>query len=207
MTIPKIPGHYSRNVIRRFPKQAIRVDQIHSCQQEISVVGFTAAELAAFQTGPPLEDYASVTVDDVNQILPYTTLEFTVDLDAPFQADTEYSCNLFVTTGQTAAQASAQLATQINAYAATWGAVYPDMVSLRSTYVATPTPHFMIYMPFGMLGPASFVYNLPGGIGAAAGGYPGVDNPLIFGILGKRRHVFGVRYPYRDDYYGDVAIG
>jgi len=54
-----------------------------------------------------------------------------------------------------------------------------------------------------MLGSASFVYSGPIS-GDADAGFYGVNNPLAYGLIGKRRHVFGVRDVNRHAYYGPV---
>jgi len=203
----KVPQHFPQSAIRRLPQQAAIVNTLHSCHQEIVVPGFTTAELASFKTGPPAADYASLLVRDHNQILPYTTLEFLIDVDSRYGADTPYACNLWTDTGNTAAQATAQMVAQINVYARVFGVQFPDMANMRARAISgDPDNSFIIYMPWGMLGEADFDWDGPNPEGVLPGNF-GVDNPLIFGIIGPRRHVFGVRYPYRDDYYGDVEIG
>jgi hypothetical protein len=204
----KVPGHFPRKAIRRLRGRGPRVSAFQSVQSEISLLGFTATELQTFLTGPPIEAFASIIFDDIDQILPFTTLEIRIGMTVAPGVDDAFTCNTFVTAGQTAAQAVAQVCTQINAYARVFGLQYPDMASLHAMRdPSSVQPAFLFQMPWGMLGATTFLWDGPNS-GEGANGNPGVDNPLIFGLIAKRRHVFIVRNPYRDDYYGgDLPIG
>ena len=209
----KIPIHLPKSALVRLPTRATETgglppNRLHSSKQETWLVMFSDAQLQTFLTGPPIETFASLTFQDADQILPYTTLEFQIGHTAAPGADTPWQCGLFTTTGQTAVQAGAQLAAQINLYASTMGAQYPDMRSLHAMAgVVATVPTLIIQMPWGMRGGANYTYAGPGGYGALSRGPDGVDNPLFLALWDKKRAIFPVRYPYRDDYYGDVPIG
>lgn len=70
--------------------------------------------------------------------------------------------------------------------------------------VKTSTDDLRLLLPFGMIGQANIIGEEGSffTVGAA-----GVDRPLVFGQIGKRKHVFLVRYPFRDDYYGTLPVG
>jgi hypothetical protein len=88
----------------------------------------------------------------------------------------------------------------------TFGKLFPAMASLKAVIGPTLNPFeysLIIRMPFGMLGAASLTYTGPIS-GSALARYSGVDNPLAYGLIGKRRHVFGVRDANRHAYYGPV---
>jgi hypothetical protein len=199
-----IPGTFPRGAITRIRSQTASPSVLQSCQQEITVRCVDYTTLGTYLATP---GHVWVwTVGDHNQILPYTSLGFRVALDAKTQPDAPWADELFLTAADTtAALAAARLASQINTFAATMGAIYPDVRSLRA---ASNDADLTIYMPWGMLGVADlFDVNGPLGEEGAAVGNPGVDNPLVFGIIGPRRHVFRVNFPFRSDYYGEIPIG
>jgi hypothetical protein len=203
----KTPSHYPEKALKRLPRQAARVAWPYSCQQDIVVITPSNAQISTWMTGPPTHPYLSILVQDHNRILPFTTLEFTVTANSVGPNTPEaFECACGVDTGDSNLQVRDKLITQINEYAVTFGQRFPEMRSLSA--VIGPTLHpseysLIIRMPWGMLGGASLTYTGPIS-GSALPGFPGVDNPLAYGLIGKRRHVFGVRDVNRHAYYGPV---
>jgi hypothetical protein len=205
----KVPIHFPRSALRRFPMQSPNVNAYHSCQAEIKMVQFSDWDLWTYCGGAGTS-HAMLCVFDYFQILPYTTLEFDIYpfLNPPVVPDTPYLCNLRSPALSATAEAfrDAMIA-QVNAYAARFGNIFPDMASLKAIPWLQPNPTLpwqglKFLMPWGMLGSmaGNFIWNGP--VEHVSSGLLGVDNPLIYGIRGKSRHIFGARYPYRDDYYG-----
>jgi hypothetical protein len=213
----KLPVHFPPKAIRRIRHQAPRVSQLQSCQAELNLKVTSGATLLAWQgVGGITNPYAWATIHDINQILPWTTLEIEIWCASTTGGSPESQWNIPVEVPD--ASTTMQVANAVVLAVDTWVLhmthlipVLPDVASLRA--VATPTvdpdvANVRLYMPWGMLG-NPFVSSDGPNIGQpmCPPGNEGVDNPLVFGLIAKRRHVFGVRYPYRDDYYGDVQIG
>jgi hypothetical protein len=203
----KTPSHYPEKALRRLPRQALRVRWPYSCQQEIVFITPSNAQIATWMTGPPTHPNLSILVQDMSRILPFTTLDFTVTANSVGPNTPEaFECACGVDTGDTNLQVRDKLIAQINEYAFTFGQRFPELRSLKA--VIGPTAHpseysLIIQMPFGMLGAAAVTYTGPIS-GDATARYSGVDNPLAYGLIGKRRHVFGVRDVNRHAYYGPV---
>jgi hypothetical protein len=199
----KVPGKWPHNAIRRLPRQAPRVHFPHSCQQELILEVTTDALLVAWEVSHP---FASVIVQDVNKILPYTSLEFvfaSTHQSVPQDAAT-VSC--WSDTGDTALQARARFVQNINSWAAHFGVIYPDVRSLRAAAYPNLNDGFTymtIFMPWGMAGSGTFTKSVPATMNVVAGANIGVDCPLAYTLIGKRRHITELRNAYADDYYGD----
>jgi hypothetical protein len=189
------------SAIRRLRSQTPRCSPFQSCQQEILVTGFSDATLQAWATLHPLAPYYSLLVTDFDNILPFTQLEFRIAPTAIVGVSDPGLCCLFTSAGQTAAQVSTQLQSQINAWAQNFGRYFRNLRSLRAGPVTGNGNEFMIYMPWGMLLTADITNT---GITSAAG-LPGVDNPLFFTIHGKRRDVHVVRNGSQNYYYSQFA--
>lgn len=176
-----------------------------STQQEISILSVPSnATLSTWLAGPPAHPYMFVRAQDTNHVLPYTTLEFTLIADDVGPSpNTAFQCNMGLDTGMTSAQARDSVVQQINAFAADFGRTIPNLRSLRAVPVVSEPSALIIRMPFGMLGFPVIAESTPLGTGLGAR-TAGVDNALAFGILGKRRHIYGVRDALNGPYYGPV---
>lgn len=177
----------------------------YSTQQEIQITQVPSnATLSTWLAGPPSHPFMHITVQDTAHVLPFTTLAFTLIADdvAP-SPNTAFECNMGLDTGMTATQARDSVVTQINDYARTFGQLYPNLRSLHAVPVITQAAALVIRMPFGMTGFGVFTEASPVGT-APSNRTAGVDNPLAFGILGRRRHIFGARNALFGPYYGPV---
>jgi hypothetical protein len=193
----RVPVNYPRSAIRRIRSQTDPVPRLKSCQQETYLRTSNYADIGTYLATPGAS--VDLILTDVDQILPYSTLTFNVDQDSAGGVDTAYEAYLFLLAADTTRPlAAVRLAGQINAWVGIFGAQYPDLSSLRAV---AQGDNVIIYMPWGMLGLASGTYTGPEGVDGFTAGNPGVDNPLAYGILGKRRHIFLCVYPFRGDYY------
>lgn len=196
-----VPGHYPRNAIRRLVRQSAPSRTLYTRQQAVTIQVLNYANLAGYLATPGNLAYG--TIQDANQILPYTTFRINLDIDAPTAPQTPYEMSLYLTnTATTQALACAQYIAQFNAIMAVWKNQFKDLRSMK--LVKTSTDDLRLLLPFGMIGQANIIGEEGSffTVGAA-----GVDRPLVFGQIGKRKHVFLVRYPFRDDYYGTLPVG
>ena len=198
----KIPQRIPLSALRRIVIAGPRCSPMQSCHQDIVVSGFTDANVQAWATAHPLAPYMSLVVTDVDNILPFTQLEFRIASTVAAGVDDAGLCNIVTTAGQTAPQVSITAQAQINAWAQNFGRTFRNLKSMRASRSNVSTSDFIIFMPWGMLSLAIFT---PTGL-AAATRFPGVDNPLFYSILGKRRHVFGVTHGESSYYYYSEQI-
>jgi hypothetical protein len=204
----QIPGHYPANAIRRIRQQAPTVGPMQSCQSEVLFFPLNYLIVKDFIDGVGGQD-AQAVIRDANMILPYSTLTFQFCADGPKPADTPYLCNLLIiNTHTTFLITAAAIAYQINEWVR---AFKPTVRNLNGMYAringTNPNIGVKLYLPWGMLGnrldtnlsvpmfPDNTWYGTD---------FPGVDNPLVFGQIGPRKHVFAVHYPFEDLYYGDA---
>src|SRR5512136_246509 len=207
----KIPVHLPRQAIKRLPRPAplnwnptiLPSGFPYSTQQEIEWLIPSNAALSTWMAGPPSHPYQFLRVQDHQQVLPYTTLTFTLIADDVGPSpNTAFECNMGLDTGMTATQARDSVILQIRAWVAQFGAFDTNLRSLDAVPGATGNV-LILRMPFGMTGAASITHAEPLGNDPSPR-IAGSDNPLAFGILGKRRHIFGVRNALNGPYYGDV---
>jgi hypothetical protein len=197
-----IRSHFPRQAIHRIPHQGSHVPPLMSCQGELFLRAPTYSALSTFLSSPG--NVCQLIITDTHQILPYTTLTFQINLDSPSTTDTPYIGYLYLTpTENTTGAAAIFLAQQINDYANEFRLKHPDMASLHARAFDVAT---IIYLPWGMTGTPLATYTGPGGVESLFIGVPGVDHPLIYGLIAKRRHVFRVRFPFQDDYYGRAPL-
>jgi len=198
-----VPGSFPRAAIFRLGVQSAFPSQLQSVQQGIAWLVKNYADTATY-LGTPANEYF-VTALDFHQVLPYTSLRFQIDIDAPTTTDEPWLANLWVeNTDTTPALAAIRLAGQINDFARVQGASFPDMRSLRAVAV---TNAVYIYLPWGMIGSNGIgTQDGPDGAEAAALLFGGVDNPLVAGIIGPKRHIFRVNFPFSDPYYGAPPV-
>src|SRR5512136_2100867 len=208
----KIPVHLPRQAIKRLPRPAplnwnptiLPSGFPYSTQQEIEWLIPSNAALSTWMAGPPSHPYQFLRVQDHQQVLPYTTLTFTLIADDVGPSpNTAFECNMGLDTGMTGQQARDSVVAQINDYARTFGQLYPNLRSLHAVPVLTQPQALIIRMPWGMTGFGVFTEASPVGT-APSNRTAGVDNPLAFGILGRRRHIFGARNALFGPYYGPV---
>jgi hypothetical protein len=204
----KVPNvRFPQHAIRRLPRQASAVHYPYSCQQEIVVTCPSNAQLSTWLDGPPSHSRLTILLQDFDRVLPFTTLTFTSVADDEGPAPhTGFECNMTTETGAGSQDVRDYWIEQINDYATQMATRYPNMRSLKALTVSTLIPGFYrmrILMPFGMIGAAGPIYSGPVS-GEARAEFSGVDNPTVYGILGKRRHVFGVKNPLLGPYYGPV---
>lgn len=205
----QVPAHYPKNAIRRIQQQANRVGPLQSCQSEVIIRPTNYITLYEFTHGALAED-AYLTIRDYNRILPYTTITMEFFTDDGGTGNTPYYLAIILTAADNTYQkTAATIAAQINQWVLDYGA--PNVRSMRALagpQVPGEVSHRVrILCPWGMIGTS-----LDEGASNPmdedqqwyANGPPGVDNPLVFGQIGKRKHVFAVKYPYADDYYGDA---
>lgn len=215
MPINQIPVHFPRGAIRRMmrtPPTALSVPLPslppwpYSAQQEIAWIMTSNQYLSSWMAGPPSHSYMYLEVTDNNRVLPYTTLRFTIIAnDVGPSPSTPYECNMGLETGMTDVQARDSIVAQIRQYAATMGETLPNMRSLDAVPRSDQGNTLLIRMPLGMVGAASITSSGPITTSATAR-YAGVDRPLVYGILGKRRHIFQPRPPLGGAYYGQKPI-
>lgn len=177
----------------------------HSTQQDISITHCPSnAGLSAWMAGPPSHPYWYITVQDTHRVLPYTTLKFTVIADDVGPSpSTPYQCNMGLETGMTSGEARDSLVQQINAFAQQFGRADPNLASLHAVPMASEPDAMVIRLPWGMTGFANFTEQSPLAV-VPSTRTAGVDRPLSYGILGKRRHIFQVRNGIFGPYYGPV---
>lgn len=198
-----VPGSFPRAAIFRLGVQTDHPSQLQSVQQGIAWTVSNYADTATY-LGTPANEYF-VTALDFHQVLPYTSIRFQVDIDAPTTTDEPWLANLWLeNTDTTPALAAIRLAGQINDFARVTSAVYPDMRSLNARAVGGDVN---IYLPWGMIGNSGLgAQDGPNGAESALILFAGVDNPLVAGIIGPKRHVFRVNFPFSDPYYGEPPI-
>jgi hypothetical protein len=161
----------------------------------------TYAQVGTWEATPG--QFVDIAIDDTQQIMPYTQTAFNITQDAPAGANTPYQGYFFLTAADsTKALAAVTISGQLNAWIATYRAQFPDIGAM---YARALNTELHIFMPYGMTGTMSASMLGPDNPGAFNPGVPGVDNPLAYGILGKRRHIFLCVYPFRGDYY-DLVI-
>ena len=193
-----INTHYPRRAIFRIRSQTLQCPRLKSCQQETYLRASNYADVGTFLLTPGA--VVHLVLDDTDQILPYTTIEFDIKQDVPVPSAPFVFGLFLLAIDNTRAKAALTLASQINILAGFFGKQFRDMSSMRAV---AQGDNVIIYMPWGVLGPASGFYTGPEGVDGFTSANPGVDNPLIYGILGKRRHISLARFPFRDDYYGE----
>lgn len=188
-----------RAALTRIVSQSAKPSDLQSCQAEITMIVADFTSTAAFIAG--MGAYY-LSIDDVDNILPWTLLRFNIFDTPQTLAPNAYSANLWLTAADdTRAKAAATLAAQINLYAqtvASWG--YPAFRTMRATSNGSD---LTIRMPWGMLGTLGYANDGPDGQEAVTVGFPGVDHPLWFSLLGPRRHCLRVVPTYPGPYYGD----
>jgi hypothetical protein len=139
-----------------------------------------------------------VLIQDLYQILPYSSLELRIAQDADDGPDTPYIINLFEAAGDTAAQAAARMAGQFTAKMAVLANQFPN---LRSCYAASNGASLIIYMPWGVIADPAMTNAGPLGAQTCSNGAFGWDVPLCYGIIGPRRHVFAAGQNKDQGYY------
>lgn len=203
----KVPIHFPFRALRRIPHQAPNVSPLQSCQAEILIHISSGAAILAWGIAQT-EDFMRVTVTDVDQILPYTTLDLQIWTTSMAGGDAPSDWNIPVVVGDTATAdaVAVAVAAAINSWVQIMMA-FPDVASMRASPILTASggPSVMWYLPWGMLeNPSVSAAGPLGDEGTTTDGNIGVDNPFMIGIIQKRRHLMLARYPYRDDYYGDI---
>lgn len=197
-----ITGRYPSRILSRLRHQAPRCNQFQSCQAELIINLPTGAAVQAnAQNGV-------VSVFDLDQILPYNSLEFSFYTGAP-TISSPYNVPVPLTVGMTESQVAAAFRIAFDNWRALWSPTFKVFSEMRieSLDVATD-PKSKIYFPWGVLGAINISYVSPGVVGlSAAPGNPGVDNPILSGLWGPQRFAFPVRPTYDNPYYGDVPIG
>jgi len=206
----KVPIHFPLRAIRRIVHQAPHCGPMHSCQAELDILVSSGPDLLAWQIAQT-EDYMFVQVTDEYEILPYSTLELQIyAFSSGGGTGTEdWTIDCEVGDLDTADQVAVKVAAAINAWVQlkiSQPTRSLDVKSMRAIAVLASDrgpSTVKWYMPWGMLGNPNISQIGPLDEGTTLNGEEGVDNPLMIGIVQKRLHVFGARYPYRDDYYGD----
>jgi hypothetical protein len=188
-----------------------------SVQQELVIAVVSSADLLTWQgVGGVTHSCQTIEVTDADQILPFTTLSLSISEETtPGGPGTQpWNIEIELDTGATQNANAQMIKLAIESWVRGYGySNVPAYEDLRSMSVeVTPStgagPATVTWrMPWGMLGTVSYTADGPLGAQTAAPGFDGVDNPVVYGILGPRRHVFSVRGEFEDDYYGDVPIG
>lgn len=186
--------------LRRLKRQALHVDHLHSTQQQFSFQCSTFAALGAYLATPGND--CTIEVTDTNHVLPYTVLDFelTVTPGSPAFWSASYADFWLTAADSTAALAAITLAGQFNQYFGLMRQHYPAFASGRARANGN---ELFVELPWGVLGTTSVTATGPLGPEALTNMFPGVDNPLWFGIVGMKRHCFRVPPRYPGPYYGN----
>jgi hypothetical protein len=190
-----------RAALTRLVCQSARPSELQSCQADLTMTVRNYTDTATYLATPGNQYYVSIT--DVDNILPWTLLRINIGVTPVTPSGwSAYAAVLWVTAADTTpALAAARLASQLNLYAQTmvsWG--YKAFKSMRA---AANGMDLHIWMPWGMLGLLDYDTDGPDGSEAVVVGFPGVDHPLWFSLLGPRRHCLRVLPTYPGPYYGD----
>lgn len=185
--------------LRRLKRQAFRVDNLHSTQQQFSFQCSTYATLAAYLVTPGNDCFIEVV--DPSQVLPYTTNDYQISVTPVSPSTwTAYGAQFWLTAADnTPALAAITLAGHFNTY---FGMLRQQFPAFASGIARASGSELIVELPWGVLGLSAASADGPLGSESLTSMFPGVDHPLWFGIVGHRRHCFRVPPRYPGPYYG-----
>lgn len=186
---------WPRPALSYFLRQAIFLSPIQTRQQEIIMTVEDSATISAWNIANPATPCSLEIAESETFYLSGSITFWPLQVgDYVPPPNDDSRCNLICQPGWADFEVRNSFVTQINAYAksmhiATDG--YYD--SLKAIPMTLPTNQLRILMPIGTEGFADSITMI--GVGGYTAVYAGRTIPLAPGIIGPRRHIFGVHFP------------